>query len=318
MIRFAHPVAFLLLVLVLAYLLFLIRSSTAQGSALVFSATDWSEKLPGGPRARLRHVPVALRVAALVLLIGGLARPQLGRSETKVETEGVDIVLVLDVSNSMSARDLGRESRLDTAKQVAADFIRGRATDRIGLVLFAGKSFTLDYGVLLALLERVKLGMIEDGTALGMAVANGINRLRYSNAKSKVLVLLTDGINNRGEIDPLTAAQMAQTMGIRIHAVGVGSKAPSSIRGLNLLQPGELDEETLQDMAGATGGIYRRATDASSLAAVFEQISGMEKTPVESKVYQRYTELFFPFVVVAGCLFLGDLLLGLTWLRGLP
>jgi len=253
-------------------------------------------------RERLRHVPAVLRLLILALLIVALARPQLTSQGENIYTEGIDIALLLDISGSMLAEDF-QPNRIQAAKEVAQSFVEGRTNDRIGLVIFAGQSFTqcpmtLDYRVLRTLLKQVKPGMVEDGTAIGMAIAQGVNRLKDGKAKSKVMILLTDGVNNRGEIDPLTAANIAQSFGIRIYTVGVGTigeapypvQTPFGIRYQNM--PVDVDEKTLKSIASMTGGNFYRATNNRALKQIYAEIDKLEKTRIEVKSYRSYSDEF--------------------------
>lgn len=326
--RFANP-EFLWLLLTLPVLAFAFwRRRRRMVSEVQFSSLQSFEKGPRSLRERLRHLPPALRIIALALLIIALAGPQSVSSRENVTTEGIDIVLVLDVSGSMLAEDFS-PNRLDAAKQVAAEFVDGRSNDRIGLVIFSGESFTqcpltTDYPVLKNLLREVKNGMIVDGTAIGLALANGVNRLKKSEAKSKVLILLTDGVNNRGEIDPLTAAKIAVTYNVRVYTVGVGAqgqapypfKTPFGIR--RSMVPVDLDEKSLTAIAEMSGGKYYRATDNRKLKAIYKEIDQLERTKIEVTAYKRYTDLF-PNWLYAG-LFLLVFEVGLvsTILRKIP
>jgi Ca-activated chloride channel family protein len=268
-------------------------------------------------RERFRHLLFALRLMGVAFLIIALARPQSSSQGENVTTEGIDIALVLDISGSMLAEDF-RPNRIEAAKAVAERFIDGRRNDRIGLVIFAGQSFTqcpmtLDYRVLKNLLRQVKSGVVEDGTAIGMAIAQAVNRLKESKAKSKVMILLTDGVNNRGEIDPLTATQIAQTFGIRLYTIGVGTigmapypvQTPFGIRYQNV--PVDVDEKTLQKIAVMTQGQYFRATNNRSLQQIYDEIDEMEKTRIEVTTYRSYTELFYGWALA------GLLALVLEW-----
>jgi len=313
--RFANPEFLWLLVLIPLAAYYLWWRRRQMVTELQFSSLQPFEKIPVSIRERLRHTPVALRLMGLACLIVALARPQSVSSKQNVSTEGIDIVLLLDVSGSMVAEDF-TPNRIEAAKKVAEDFIDGRQNDRIGLVIFSGVSFTqcpltTDYAVLKNLLHQVKNGMVVDGTAIGMAIANGVNRLKDSKAKSKVMILLTDGVNNRGEIDPITAAKIAATYRIRIYTVGVGAQGeapypvqtPFGIR--RQLIPVDLDEKTLSTIAEMTGGKYFRATDNDKLKAIYKEIDKMERTKIEVTAYKRYTELFdtwlllgFAFVVL--------------------
>lgn len=279
-------------------------------------------------RERLRHVPVGVRLLALVCFIIALARPQSVSSRENINTEGIDIVLVLDISGSMLAEDF-TPNRLTAAKQVAEEFINGRTNDRIGLVIFSAEGFTqcpltTDSPVLINLLHEVKNGMIADGTAIGLALANGVNRLKDSKAKSKVMILLTDGVNNRGEIDPLTAAKIAATYGIRVYTVGVGAQGqapfpvqtPFGIR--RQLIPVDLDENTLTAVAEMTGGKYFRATDNRKLRAIYKEIDQLERTKIEVTAYKRYSEHYYGWLAGGLVLVLLEVGLASTVLRKIP
>jgi Ca-activated chloride channel family protein len=279
-------------------------------------------------RERLRHVPFALRVLVIGLLLVALARPQSTSEGRNVYTEGIDIVLLLDISGSMLAEDF-QPNRIGAAKEVAQNFVDGRVNDRMGLVVFAGQSFTqcpmtLDYRVLKNLLRQVKPGMVEDGTAIGMGIAQGVNRIKESKAKSKVMILLTDGVNNRGEIDPVTAGELAHSFDIRIYTIGVGTigeapypvQTPFGIRYQNI--PVEVDEKILQKIADMTGGQYFRATNNRALKQIYEQIDKMEKTRIEVRAYRSFAELFSPWAALALLLLLVEVALRGTLLRKLP
>ncbi|RJP82964.1 MAG: VWA domain-containing protein [Candidatus Zixiibacteriota bacterium] len=289
----------------------------------------------GGKWARWRWLPVALRWTAIALIAVALARPQKLTQESNVSTEGIDIMLALDISTSMLAEDFQPKNRLEAAKLVASEFVTGRSSDQIGLVVFAGQSFTqcpltLDYELLKQLLDRVNVelvtgGAIEDGTAIGMAMANGVNRLRASQAKSRVLILLTDGQNNRGEIDPVTAAQAAKALGIRIYTIGVGTEgyAPYPVRdpwgGIAYQQvPVKIDEELLRQVADETGGKYFRATDAETLRKVYREIDQLEKSKIRVHQYRQHAELFGSWLGWALALLLVELILTATRLRTMP
>jgi len=304
------------------------RRRRSMVTAVTFSSLQPFEKTRPSLRERLRDVPVALRLAALGLFIIALARPQSATSRENISTEGIDIVLLLDISGSMLAEDF-TPNRIEAAKQVAQEFIDGRTNDRIGLVIFSAQSFTqcpltTDYPVLKSLLKEVKNGMIADGTAIGLAIANGVNRLKDSEAKSKVMILLTDGVNNRGEIDPITAAKIAATYGIRVYTVGVGAQgeAPYPVQtpfGIQRrLIPAELDEKTLTTISEMTGGRYFRATDNRTLKAIYKEIDQLERSKIEVTAYKRYAELFYGWL--AGGLILLVLEVGLssTILRKIP
>lgn len=270
-------------------------------------------------RIYLLHLPFVLTFFAIVLLTLALARPQLTNRWHKESTEGIDIMMVVDISGTMQAEDL-RPNRLEAAKTVASDFINGRPNDNIGLVVFAGESFTqcpltTDHTVLINLFEAVKFGMIDDGTAIGLGIANAVNRMKDSNTKSKVIILLTDGSNNCGDIDPLTAAEIARTFGIRVYAIGVGSygearipvRTPVGIQYTTLKN--EFDETTLRQIAQTTDGAYFRATDNQKLKAIYQEIDQMEKTKIRVREYSKRTECFPPFLWAAfGCVILSIIL----------
>ena len=275
-----------------------------------------------------------MRCIVILLIAIGLARPQKGVEESKLVGEGIDIVLVIDVSGSMRAEDfqIAGESynRLHVVKAVVKDFIKGRSNDRIGIVVFAGRPYTLcpltlDYGWLIQNLDRAKIGMLEDGTAIGTAIATGCNRLRESSADSKVLILLTDGRNNTGRISPETAANLAKTLNVKIYTIGAGTKgmAPYPSRDLfgnKIYQPVkiEIDDESLTQVAQETGGRYFRATDTENLRQIYDDIDKMEKTEIETPQYLEYKEFYPYFLIPALIGFLAELALANTRLRRLP
>ena len=277
----------------------------------------------------LQHVPAALRGLALLCLIVAFARPQTGVTGENVVTEGIDIVLALDVSSSMLAEDLA-PNRIEAAKAVAADFAAGRRNDRIGLVIFAGKAFTqapltLDYSVVISLIGDLEVGMIEDGTAVGMGLATAVKRLQASEAASRVVVLLTDGRNNRGEIDPVTAAQAARALGVRTYTIGAGSRGtarvpvPDRFGGTRYVTTRvDVDEATLRTVAETTGGRYYRATDRASLEAIYREIDELETTEIQVENFTNYGERFHVPLLLGLVLLLAELVLGRTWLRTLP
>ena len=300
-----------------------------RGGSLVYSDVAAVRRADIRRGGRWRHVLPVLRLLAVAALVVAFARPRAGVTSENVLTEGIDIVLVLDISSSMLAEDL-EPNRIDAAKQVAADFVSGRLNDRIGLVVFAGQAFTqvpltLDYGVVRELMDELEVGMVEDGTAVGMGLATAIKRLNESAAESKVVVLLTDGRNNRGEIDPLTAAQMAQALGVRVYTIGAGSRGTARVpvddpllgRRYATVRV-DVDEETLAEVASTTGGRYFRATDTESLASIYQEIDELETTEIEVQNFTRYTELFH-FPLAAGLLLLlMEAALANTLLRKLP
>jgi Ca-activated chloride channel family protein len=276
----------------------------------------------------LRHLPIVLRSLAVIFLIIAIARPQTSLSWQDVTTEGIDIVIALDISGSMLAEDF-KPNRLEASKQVAIDFINERPYDRIGLVIYAGESFTqcpltTDHDVLINLFKDIKNGMIEDGTAIGMGLATAVNRLKDSDAKSKVAILLTDGSNNRGAIAPVTAAEIAKEFGIRVYTVGVGSNgtAPTPYRDqFNRLQyqnvPVRIDETTLKEIAKVTGGQYFRAENKKSLSKIYTEIDKLEKSKIEVTQYKNKSEKYLLFALMATLLLLTEFILKNTILKSI-
>jgi len=329
--RFASPYAGLALALLLVVLVWHLVRARRRRASLMFSLTAPFRAMPPGLAVRVRHAPLALRVAGLALLIVAFARPQTGRHEEEVLTEGIDIVLAVDISGSMKTEDFKPKNRLEVAKDVVAQFVRGRRNDLMGLVVFAANAYTrcpltLDYGVLIDLLSQVDITpREEDGTAIGMGLATAVSRLKDARGKSKVIILLTDGRNNRGQIDPLSGARLAQALGIKVHTIGVGTEgeAPYPIddpilgrRYINV--QADIDEETLQQIAAATGGQYFRATDSQALKQIFSTIDRMERTDLKVRGYTRHTEQFAWFLYPGALLILLELALAGTLLRTIP
>lgn len=326
--EFLHPeYLYLLLLLIPLTAWYVIRLSKAQASFKLASLNAFKGLKPD-LRVYMRHLPFVLRLISLALIIIVIARPQSVNSWEETETQGIDIVMALDVSGSMLAQDL-LPDRLQAAKKVASEFITDRKNDNIGLVIFAGESFTqcpltTDHKVLLNLLNEIEFGLIEDGTAIGLGLATSVNRLKNSESRSKVVILLTDGTNNRGQIAPLTAADMARSYGIRVYTVGVGTKGmaptpvntPYGIRMQNM--PVDIDEKTLTEIAAMTGGQYFRAQDTEGLRQVYDEIDEMEKYLISVQNVTRRQELFLPFALVAMGLILLELLLRRTLLRSVP
>ncbi len=301
------------------------RAKSNAAPVRAASSELWSEVIPS-LRVRFRWVPKALRVATLIFIIFALARPQSGRTYNVNEGEGIDIILALDVSGSMAAQDFAPNDRLFVAKRTIERFIEGRKVDRIGLVLFAGKAFTqapltLDYGIIRQFLAQAQIGMIDDGTAIGMALVTAANRLRDSTATGKVVVLLTDGDNNAGQVDPATASELAEAIGVRVHTVGIGSDGPvyvtvKDIFGEHLEKRNfRLDEKTLKEIASKTGGEYFRAKDARGLEKTFESIDEMERSAYEIKTFTDFTERYHWFLAIAFALALMEILLSRTVFR---
>ena len=331
---FHNPNILFLLFLIPLYLFFYWRSQ--KGVAVRFSSTRILKEIGPSPGAVFRHILAVLRCLAILLLVVALARPRKGIQETRVIAEGIDIMLTVDVSTSMLAEDFTwggkRYNRLEVANQVITNFILERSGDRIGMVVFAGQAYTqcpltVDYGVLLVLLDQVEIGMIEDGTAIGSAIATSLNRLRESEAVSKIIILLTDGDNNAGKIDPQTAARMSETLGIKIYTIGIGSKGPvpypvgrNPRTGKYIYQPVTipLNDASLKEIARTTEGEYFRASNTMTLERIFTTIDEMEKTTGEEFIYTEYNELF-PFFIVLGLLcLLADVILRNTRFRRLP
>ena len=326
--EFANPKYFLLLVLLVPMILWYVFKEKQSHADLQFSSLRAFRGIRHAGRVWLRHLLFACKVLAIVFLVTALARPQSSNSWQTYSSEGIDIVLGLDISTSMLARDFTPD-RLEAAKEVATKFILERPQDRIGLVVFAGESFTqcpltTDQAVLVNLLREVQSGMIEDGTAIGLGLANAVNRLKDSPAKSKVVILLTDGVNNRGSIAPVTAAELAKTYGIRVYTIGVGTygEAPYPVQtpfGIQLQNvPVEIDEAVLKQIASVTGGQYFRATDNDKLQQIYHEIDQLEKSKVEVKHFSKREEQYFWFGLVGMLLLVTEALLRYTLLRKIP
>lgn len=323
---FANPGYLFLLMLLIPVVGWYIWKLRNARASVQLSSTDSLRRQPKSLRVWLVHVPFALRVMVITLLSLALARPQLSNRWQSESTEGIDIMMALDISGTMLGEDL-KPNRLEAAKTVATDFVLSRPNDQIGLVVFAGESFTqcpltTDHAVLVNLFQSVKFGMIEDGTAIGLGLANAVNRMKDSETKSKVVILLTDGSNNRGDIDPMTAAEIAKTFNIRVYAIGVGSYSKEVRVPIHTpygVQYGtmssEFDESTLRNIAQMTGGEYFRATDNNSLKAIYQQIDQLEKTKIRVREYSKRTEHFAPFLLAALLCLLMELLLRFFVLR---
>ena len=294
---------------------------------MVSNASQWDSG-SGKAAAWARHIPFILRMVALAAIIVAIARPRSSENFEKVDTEGIDIVLTMDVSTSMLARDF-KPDRIGAAKDIAIEFISQRPSDRMGIVVFAGESFTqcpltTDRATLINLMKEVQTDLIEDGTAIGNGLATAVARLKDSDAKSKVVILLTDGVNNCGEITPAMASEIAKTYGIRVYTIGVGAngEAPYPVQtpwGIELRNlPVEIDEDLLKDVSKATGGQYFRATDNTKLAEIYSEINQMEKTRTTVDSFPVYQELFHRFAVAALILLLLEVLLRAILLRRLP
>jgi Ca-activated chloride channel homolog len=325
---FAYPIVLWFLLILPILLLWYIFIGNRREPAVRYSTLSLLGGIPKTLRERLRNIPFVIRLLALGLLIVALARPQSFSTGENIYTEGIDIAIVMDISGSMLAEDL-RPNRLEAAKNVIDEFVQKRETDRIGLVIFSREAFTqcpltIDYGVLRGLLKEVKTGMITDGTAIGNGIANGVNRLKESDAKSKVIILLTDGVNNAGEIDPLSAAQIAETFGVRIYSIGVGTRgnAPFPVQtpfGVRYqMVPVEIDEPLMKKISSITDGKYFRATNNKELQSIYEEIDRLEKTRVEITSYRSARELFYPWLGVGLLLLLLEFILSRTFFRKLP
>ena len=325
-IEFADPGFFwLLLVLPLSIAWYYWRQKQLQGSFIVSVAQAYS--LPKkSTSVKLRHLGIICRILGLLALIIALARPQSSLSWENSTTEGIDIVIASDISGSMLAEDF-KPNRLEAGKDIAIDFIKARPDDRIGLVVFSGESFTqcpltIDHDVLINLFDAVKNGMVEDGTAIGMGLATAVNRLKESEAKSKVVILLTDGSNNAGSIPPLTAAEIAKQFNVRVYTVGIGTRgyAPYPVQTSAGIQyqnlPVDVDEATLTKIAGITGGKYFRATNNEKLKQIYQQIDQLEKAKIAVTQYHKKTERFLPLVLIALAFLTLEFLIRNTLLKG--
>lgn len=326
--EFANPKYFLILILLVPMILWYVFREKRSHADLQFSSLRAFKGMKHAGRVWLRHVLFVLKVLAIVFLVTALARPQSSNSWQTYSSEGIDIVLALDISGSMLARDFSPD-RLEAAKEVATKFILERPQDKIGLVVFAGESFTqcpltTDQAVLVNLMRDVHSGMIEDGTAIGLGLANAVNRLKDSPGKSKVVILLTDGVNNRGVIAPETAAELAQTYGIRVYTIGVGTygEAPYPVQtpfGVQLQNiPVEIDEPVLKQIAAITGGKYFRATDNDKLKQIYQEIDQLEKSKIEVKHFSKKQEQYFWFALIGMLLLISEGILRYTILRKIP
>ena len=326
---FANPTyRYLLLLLIPMIGWYIWKLCKSQASLQVSSSEAFDAPGATSWKVYLRHVPFILRMAAVAVLIIILARPQSTNSWQNTSTEGIDIVLAMDISSSMLAQDL-KPNRLEASKDVASSFINGRPNDNIGLVVFAAESFTqcpltTDHTVLLNLFKDVQPGIIQDGTAIGLGLANAVSRVKDSQAKSKVIILLTDGVNNQGEIAPVTAAEIAKTFGVRVYTIGVGTqgKAPYPFQtafGVQYMDVDvDIDEPTLKQIAATTGGQYFRATDNASLKDIYSEIDKMEKTKISVQEYSKKQEEYKNWALLLFSLLLVEILLRNTLLRNIP
>lgn len=328
--HFASPHYLWLLTLLAPMIAYYVWRTMQGGAAIQISTVEGVARAPKSVRYYLRHLPFALRAAAFGLLVVALARPQQIEQNIRTSSEGIDIMLAIDVSASMLARDF-EPDRITAAKEVAGSFISDRYGDRIGLVAFAAEAFTqspltTDQSTLQTLLAQIRSGLIDDsGTAIGNGLATAINRLRESDAKSKVVILLTDGVNNRGEITPITAAEIAKAQNIRVYTIGVGTEGMAPYPAVDMFgnitfvkQKVEIDEKTLTAMAEMTGGRYFRATDNAKLKAIYDEINQLEKSKVEVTEHLSYHEQFLAWVLAALGLLLAEFLLANLVLKRIP
>ncbi|HAZ10111.1 MAG: aerotolerance regulator BatA [Omnitrophica bacterium GWA2_41_15] len=328
--RFANPPFLILLGIIPLLIWDYFRRAKLREASIIFSDISIPKSMRPGFRVKYRHAPMILRMAAIFIFILALSRPQAGQKEEEIITEGIDIMLTLDTSGSMKAEDFAPQNRLGAAKDVLKEFIKTRHNDRIGMVVFSRYSFTqcpltLDYGALIELLNKVDIGMIEDGTAIGMAISNAVNRLRDSNVKSKIIILLTDGVNNAGKIDPLTASKAAKAFGIKIYTIGAGKPGGAMypvedpIFGKRYVHMDtEIDEKLLKNIADETAGLYFRAKDKEGLREIYKTIGQLEKTRIETKEYANYTELAGFFILPGFALLLLEIILAHTLFAKIP
>ncbi len=331
--EFASKGYFLLLLLLIPYILWYFIYRKRNEPTMRMSDTKMYQYAPKSMRVRLIHLPMLLRCICYVLIVCAMARPQTRNSWDTHTAEGIDIMLAMDVSASMLTEDL-KPNRIEAAKKVAHEFISGRPDDNIGLTIFAGEAFTqcpmtTDHASLLRLLQDTRTdivtrGLINDGTAVGMGIANAVSRLKDSKAKSKVVILLTDGSNNSGDISPMTAAEIAKSLGIRIYTIGVGTNGvapfPQMVAGgvqyVNVR--GEIDTQTLKEIAQTTDGNFYRATSIDELKKIYADIDKLEKTKMNVKHYAKLYEAYQPFVLAALAVLLLEILLRITWFRRIP
>ena len=327
-ITFSQPAFFWLLGLIPLMILFYFFYSIKKTSQITYSGFEVFKGIKQTIRQKFQLMPFILKVLAFIVAIVALARPQSTSSGQNVTTEGIDIIMAIDISSSMLAEDL-KPNRIEAAKKVAADFIESRPNDRIGLVVFGGESFTqcpltTDHSVLINLFGGIQSGILADGTAIGEGLATAVNRIRKSTAKSKVIILLTDGVNNVGAIAPETAGEIAKTFGIRVYTIGVGThgmapypfKTPFGIQYQNMEV--QIDENVLQQIAAETDGKYFRATNTAKLKEIYDSIDKLEKTKIDVTEFRKHTEEFYPWAIAALLLLLADLTLRFTVFKSIP
>lgn len=334
---FASPIAFFLLIPLFLVAALHFWQRRKKEATLQYSSLMELKNIQQTLRARLFHLPFFLKVMALIFVIVALARPQTSDTRVKKNIEGIDIMIVLDVSDSMLIEDMKPNNRIDAARETITRFVKSRTSDRIGLIIFAGEAFTMvpltmDYDLLLSRVAEIKTAQearIKDGTAIGVAVANGANRLKDSTAKSRVMIFATDGENNSGTIDPETGLEIAKGYGIKIYSIGIGRDGPTKIpiyqkdvfgNNVKTYQPFEstVNENLLGRMASETGGKYFRASREDSLGGVFTDIDRLEKTKIDVNKYTRFKEEYPKFLWFALAFYLASWLLTATWLRRVP
>ena len=326
---FANPWFFYLFIIIALMIVWYLFRGRKAAAAISVSGFEGFGDRSAGLRAHLRHLLFALRILALALLIIALARPQSTNRWEKVTSEGIDIVMAIDISGSMRAMDF-KPDRLEAAKEVGMEFVASRPDDRFGLVVFAGESFTqcpltTDQAVVINFLNELDFDMVEDGTAIGMGLATAVNRIKESKTESKVIILLTDGVNNRGEIGPVTAAELAATYGIRVYTIGVGSRGTApfpaqDMFGRKVIQQMEveIDEKVLKKIAILTNGKYFRATDNNKLREIYSEIDAMEKTQMDVKQFSKRKDEYFPLLLLAIILLGLEIILRYTVFRTIP
>jgi Ca-activated chloride channel family protein len=326
-ITFGQPLFFILLAIIPILIYWKIAKGKKQTASIGLSTTKGLKTIRSWKNT-FQNVPFILRLLAIVCMIIALARPQVQFAEQQSEGEGVDIILCIDVSGSMTAEDF-TPSRMEAAKQVAENFVNNRPNDRIGIVIFSGESFTqcpltTDHNVLINQIGQIRNGLLEDGTAIGSGLATSVDRLRSSKAKSKVVILLTDGINNGGLIDPATALEIAKAFKVKVYTIGVGTNgyAPTPVStpmGIVMQnEKVEIDEKLLKNIADQTGGKYFRATDNKSLNNIYSEIDNLEKSKVEITTFHRYSEKFYPLIFAAMAFLLLEILLRYTFFKKFP
>ncbi len=327
-ISFLHPQYFFLLLLLIPMIGWYVWRQKNMNASLQISSLKGFGPIGKSKKMYVRHLPMVLRSLSIIMIIFALARPQSSNKLRTSTTEGIDIIICLDVSSSMLAMDF-KPNRLEAAKEVAINFIQGRHNDRIGLVVFAAESFTqcpltIDHAVLVNLFRDISPGMLEDGTAIGNGLATAVTRIKDSSSKSKVIILLSDGENNRGQIAPLTAAEIAKTFGVRVYTIGVGTigTAPFPINTVFGQQTQnvevKIDEAMLRSIASITGGHYFRATDKNKLAEIYKEIDSMEKTKTEVQEFTKKSEEFLVFAILGLVFLISEILIRNTILRTLP